>query len=240
MISDRMSVSSRDLFVEGAHPSGPSRVVDKGAHLVDDFGFVRHEPEKRSGWGRRWWGARRVLVGISRGALDERPSRVERKLPDGGEELIDGRSGHEGKYTFKGAFRLHEGGAPNCCIGAAFLPQRRCLTQRAASPPPESGRTRTSSRSSPENIGTLLKPPRRARLSRWSWYLRDRWQQRLADVQMVSGDRREHRAPPTDRLHGRIRRAATRAGGSAVCEQCVSDDRRQLLGTLNGWDAGRV
>lgn len=94
MISDKMSVSSRHLFVEGAHPSGLSRVVDEGAHLVDDLGLVRHEPQKRSGF-RRWRETRGVLVGIPRGAIDERSSLVDRKLPDGGEELVDGRSAHE-------------------------------------------------------------------------------------------------------------------------------------------------
>lgn len=94
MISDRMSVSSRHQLIEGAHPSGLSRVVNKGTHLVDDFGLVRHEPQKR-GWLRRQWRARGVVVRIPPGTLDERMSFIERKLPDGSEEIVDGRSGHE-------------------------------------------------------------------------------------------------------------------------------------------------
>jgi hypothetical protein len=104
MISDRMSVSSRHLLIEGAHPSRLSRFVDGRAHFIDDFGFVRHEPQERSGLPRRRW-PRGILVSVPRGACDERASLAERKLPDGGEELIDGRCGHEGQYTSNVASR---------------------------------------------------------------------------------------------------------------------------------------
>jgi hypothetical protein len=93
MISDRMSVSSKRLAIKRSHPSLAPRLVDRGAHFVDDVRLVSHQAKE----GRRFASRRRlrsILRGLVRDTLDQSQAFAQGQTPDCGDQVVNGGLRH--------------------------------------------------------------------------------------------------------------------------------------------------